>query len=412
MIDAVSLPNENKTLLGKIAAKFYLFPWWVQCLTLGFTVMIILTFAGLTIVQFVDFSKGVPATLAAPDSIPGIWARWDSGYYLSISKEGYSTDIEFLKQAAGYFPLYPFLILILNKLTGIDRVLIGMIISQICFLGICVMTYLIARQIKDSHEFALRSTFVVILFPASFFFLAIYAEPLWMLFSLIGIYFLVTPQPSYLKAGAAFCVAAAARPVGWLLCLFMGVEFLQRRDFRVRSWLAVAGGLVLSVSSTIAYVLYLFRLTGTFMAIPNSQAAWQRQWAFPWVTLWDSIQYIFAGSGLKTDWFLYVCNLVDCLFILFALGLAVTSIYLSIKGKLRWSFTTYMVFTILFLLSSHGVNPAPLWGMTRWVGMLIPIYFIIPMVYKNDNFFKIYMSISSGLLLFFTMWWISGRWVG
>lgn len=39
-------------------------------------------------------------------SLPGVWVRWDSGYYLQIAREGYRLQSE----TAAFFPAFPFLI--------------------------------------------------------------------------------------------------------------------------------------------------------------------------------------------------------------------------------------------------------------------------------------------------------------
>jgi hypothetical protein len=54
----------------------------------------------------------------------------------------------------------------------------------------------------------------------------------------------------------------------------------------------------------------------------------------------------------------------------------------------------------------------PLWGMTRWVAAFFPIYLVLGNLSKNRIVQGAITLASVSLLLFFTAWWISGRWVG
>ena len=384
-------------------------PWWGQCLALWLAVLLTLTAVGLVSVRVLDLREGYdPVIGVSPYGVPGIWARWDSPYYIDLAQQGYAA----LPYAMGYFPLFPMLMAGLSRLTGMSLALSGMLIAQASYLAAILFFYRLARLIEDDHGFAMRSVLYMLIFPSAFFYFAVYAEPLSLAFSVLAVYLVLRTPPSYVKSGLALGVASAARPVGWLLNSVLLVEFARRRDFSLKSLFSLAVGLALSISSIVLFVFYLYSLTGTFMAIPKAQAAWLRQWQYPWLTLWKSIAIAFTGNGVADDWFLYVINWSDLLFTLLAIGLTVLALRWAYRGRYPWSLALYLAGTMVFLISNQGLEEVPLWGMTRWVGALFPFYLILARLGRRKAVHWGLTVVFSLSIILLTAWWVSGRWVG
>src|SRR5690606_28456046 len=92
-------------------------PWWGQCVALWLGVLIGLTAVGLISVRLLDLREGYdPVIQVSPYGIPGIWARWDSPYYIDLANQGYAA----LPYAMGYFPLYPLLMRGISQATGLS----------------------------------------------------------------------------------------------------------------------------------------------------------------------------------------------------------------------------------------------------------------------------------------------------
>ncbi len=396
-------------------------PWWGQCVVLWLAAMVILTTVGLVAVRIVDDLGGgyVPVVDLGegckflidvpPDSIPGIWARWDSNYYMVLASQGYAV----CHKARGFFPLYPLLMAGLSRVTGLSLAMAGMIISQVSYLAAILCFYKLARLIRNNHAYAMWSVLYLVIFPSSFFFFAIYAESLSLAFSILAVYLVLRPRPLYARSGLALSIASAARPVGWLLDIVLLVEFIKRRKFNLSSFFLLGIGLALSISTVVLFVLYLYSITGSFLAIPEAQAGWQRQWQYPWLTVWKSIRLTLAINNISSDWFLYVINWVDLLFTILALALTVLAVLWSFRQRFRWSLSIYLVVSLAFVLAQQGVEEVPLWGMTRWVAAFFPLYLILGGLSKQHKIIRwIIAFVSAGLLIFFTAWWVSGRWVG
>jgi Gpi18-like mannosyltransferase len=394
----------NAVLSNRGAVRVWLrsIPWWGQCLLLWLAVVVGLSMAGLVGVRVLDLREGYdPIIGVPPESLPGIWARWDSPYYVNIAQNGYAA----IPYAMGYFPLYPLSLAGLSQLTGWDPVTSGVVIAQLSYLAAMLIFYKLARLVRDEHGFAMRSVVAMAVFPTSFFFLAMYAESLALALGLLSVY--LTLRGRWAWSGLALGLAAAARPVGWILIIVLLAEFVRRRQFDRRSLASLFAGLILSVSGVVIYVLYLYSLTGTFFAITQAQSLWLRTWALPWETLFKGIALAFTGNQVEGDWFLYVSNLSDLSFTLLAIGLTILSF-----RRLPRSLFLYLAASVVFLLMTQGLPEVPLWGMARWVGAVFPLYLVIAGLTENKIVLRLSTALSALLMLGFMAWWASGRWVG
>ena len=79
-----------------------------------------------------------------------IWGVWDTGWYLEIAEEGYSTTPRAEGAAAGqknlaFFPLYPLLARAVSVVTAGDAFLAGLLLSNVCLIVICFLFYRLTR---------------------------------------------------------------------------------------------------------------------------------------------------------------------------------------------------------------------------------------------------------------------------
>lgn len=140
--------------------------WWGRCAIIWAVVAVVLTSVGLTAVQFADLREGYdPVVGVPPDTVPGIWARWDSSYYIAIAREGYENNL----YAVGFFPLYPLTFAFVSRLTGWSLAVAGMIVSLLSYLAAILMLNRLAYLMRNDDGYALRSVLYLALFPTSFF---------------------------------------------------------------------------------------------------------------------------------------------------------------------------------------------------------------------------------------------------
>ena len=137
-------------------------------------------------------------------------ANWDGGHFLGIAEKGYSEKFQF-----AFFPLYPFLIGILNSLLN-NFLLSASLISIISFfLGLHFLYRLIYKIFNK--KIAEKAVCALLFFPTSFYFLTAYSEGLFFLLVVLTFYFLEDRKIFWASIFAA--LASATRLPGLALCL-------------------------------------------------------------------------------------------------------------------------------------------------------------------------------------------------
>jgi hypothetical protein len=407
----------NDWLLALLQRFIQTVPWWGQCVLIWGATVIVLSAVGLFSTR-VLLLRGFQAQAAAQyyflsvpaNEIPGIWMRWDASYYLNIAKNGYAAA----PYAAGFFPLYPALTFGLSRITGMAPEWAAVLIAQLSYLAAILAFYKLARAVQDDHAYALRCVLALVLFPSSFFFIAGYAEPLTLFFSVLAVYWTLHKPAAYLRFGLMACLASATRPVGWLLSVVPVIEFLRQRPLRLHGLIALGLGLALSITSVVLFAAYLHSITDSWFAISKAQALWNRSFRFPWAGLINSLYIVLTGTGAQDNRFMFAMTWVDLIFAGFAIVMTALAVVWAIRAKFNLSVALYLVVSLLFVLSSHGPSDDPLWGMTRWVGSLFPIYLVMGKLnWGRHTWLRRMIPIASALMLLaFTAWWTCGGWIG
>jgi len=163
---------------------------------------------------------------------------WDSEYYLAIATTGYddpdistvSVDGETYSKSYAFFPMYPYAMKILRApltLFGLTPIaastLAGVLISLLGTLGAMVALYDITRD-ELGEEGGIRTAFMMLIFPASFFFATVYTEGLF-----VGLAFgsLALMQRRWLIPAAILAMLATwTRAVGGVLILPLAITWL------------------------------------------------------------------------------------------------------------------------------------------------------------------------------------------
>ncbi|WP_166381791.1 hypothetical protein [Catellatospora methionotrophica] len=149
--------------------------------------------------------------------------RWDGGIYLGIAETGYSAGRcaevypsgpkpDGLCGSAGWFPLLPYLVLVLMKL-GLSSAVAGVLVVEMCGLGMLVV---LARLLAGAGT-AVRAACLAVaaLLPSGVYFHATF--PISLAVLLILVTFLLLARGRWGLAGLAGMVAATAYPLAVLL---------------------------------------------------------------------------------------------------------------------------------------------------------------------------------------------------
>lgn len=148
------------------------------------------------------------------------WANFDGEHYLSIAKMGYANG----EQA--FFPLYPLLI----KFFG-GSVLSGILISNFSFLIALIGLYKLIR-LDYSEKIAQLSIILLLVFPTSFYFGAVYTESLFL--ALVIWSFYLFRKQKYISGIILGSLSSLTRVIGIIplgLLGYMGYSKYKWNDY-------------------------------------------------------------------------------------------------------------------------------------------------------------------------------------
>ncbi len=312
--------------------------WFFKAILIPFAITrSILLFAGL-IAGYVFPSKVYQdgATIStgwlfSSNRLIDMWARWDSGWYLSVIKIGYSMGKDvYTSSNLAFFPVFPYLVKILAFLVPIrpltDGIIItvGVILSNVLLIGSLILLYKISIYFFKSEVIAKSAVWYLLVFPSSFFLSSFYTESTFLFFSLLS-YWAATKKKWWLACTMA-AVVTATRSIGFILVLPLLAEYFRSKDYNLKKidfsilWFAVVPLGILS------FFYYMYTLTGDFFAAVKVQEAWGRRVSDPFTALlfpsgfWiylTPLDQFFAISTLIVSWTM----IKDKLRVLNALGL-------------------------------------------------------------------------------------------
>jgi hypothetical protein len=188
-------------------------------------------------------------------------ADFDGLHYINIARNGYS------KYEQAFFPLYPLIIKYLSPLFSNNQLLTGLIISNFLFLIGLVLFY---KYLTNFNKFQRISTISLLLvFPTSFFFGAVYTEGLFFLLLISTLYFL--KKENYLLVSLFAFLASTTRLIGVFLIvpIIFHWIFLQKHRRDVINHVSANFNKFQQISTIFfpilglaTYCFYLWRTTG------------------------------------------------------------------------------------------------------------------------------------------------------
>src|SRR5205823_6012079 len=129
-------------------------------------------------------------------------------YYLAIAQNGYSPN----GAERAFFPLYPLLVRWLGQLSGLPPLVTGMLLSIACFGAVVVIFYKWV-SLDYGQALAVRATILLCFSPVAYYFVAFYSEALFLLASILSLYF--ARRGWFLASGLAIALAGATRPTAF-----------------------------------------------------------------------------------------------------------------------------------------------------------------------------------------------------
>jgi Mannosyltransferase (PIG-V) len=313
-------------------------------------------------------------------------ARWDAAWYLDIAHDGYDGGLD-----TAFFPLYPLLVraLVLPFASEGALLVSAYVVSLACFLCALWLLHRLA-ELELGRGAAGASVWLLALFPAAVYFGAPYSESLFLLAS-VGAFYAARTQ-HWALAGAAGAAASATRSAGLVLLVPLVLMWLgsQRRRLGELMWLGVAPlGLA-------AYAFYLEVDHGDAFAFLDAQDAWYREFAGPFVGVWDGAVAAWHGDSI---------DIVLFGFLVFAA--------VALVGTFRRLPLAYGVYALaaLALPLSFPVDPQPLMSLPRFVAVLFPLFIWLGLVTDERGRTVPVAAVSAVGLAAFTERFASWDWI-
>ncbi len=208
--------------------------------------------------------KEILASFQLPDFLSKL-ANFDGVHYLLIAQKGYS------QYQQAFFPLYPILIKATTVIFFGNSLIAGFMISNMAFL---VGLYLFCQLLKEYQISNIKYLItILLLFPTSFFFGALYTEGLFFFLFASSLYFL--KKEKYLLAAFFSFLTSLTRFIG--VFLFIPILFNLIKKIGQRPSITQLLNYLITLFSPFLgfsfYSFYLWQTTGDPLFFLNAQPA-------------------------------------------------------------------------------------------------------------------------------------------
>lgn len=326
------------------------------------------------------------------------WANFDGEHYLSIAIFGYKS----LEQA--FFPIFPLLISVITKPLASDffslvvnSTLVGLLISNISFF--IALLFLYKLLILDfSKKIVIFTIIIILAFPTSFFFGALYNESIFLLLSVLSFYF--ARKKIWLFSGFLGMLASATRVFGFLLLPALLLAVNKKDRFGKWFWiLLIPFGLIF-------YMIYQYINFGDPLAFYNLQTVVGEQHQRG-ITLLPQVYFRYIKMILTVD----INNpIYQTILLEFIIG--ILFFVLPIIGffkKIRLSYILYALIGFILPTIQGSFSSTP-----RYVIVFFPSFLVLALLISKLNksmqilvitFLVLTLMIESSL--FFRGYWVA-----
>jgi Gpi18-like mannosyltransferase len=194
--------------------------------------------------------------LHAAGPVWSMWDQWDSNVYRTIATQGYTPEgiaPDYFSFLSHFPPLYPVAMFLVAQFFRITPQIAGILISWAAIVLASYFLYRLVHEETGDETWALNSVLFMTIWPTSYFTIAVYAEPLFLLFLILSFYAL--RKESFTWAGLAGGAAILTRLPGIMIVPAYGIilwRLYQKKDRRV--WKA---GLALLAIPALAVGIHL-----------------------------------------------------------------------------------------------------------------------------------------------------------
>jgi hypothetical protein len=327
--------------------------------------------------------------------------RWDSGWYLSIIRDGYSYNPEQQSNIA-FFPMLPYLTRAMDWLLPAGEIVAGLVVVHLALFGALLYIYQLVR-IDFPDDTAWRTIFFLLIFPSAVFLSALYAESL-LLFGMAGALYHAR-RGQWILAGLFGAFTGLTKLIGLVLIVPIGLEMLRQRALRIdnpRVWL---GGL-LALSGGVAYLAFLHFRFGDYQVYFQNQEHWKRQSLDPE----PFVQFVRFSTGRDLGHLPYPGDLLPLHTAYFLLDVGALLLFLAAGAYLWIRFHPSYGALVLLGALVPGLSGLPL-SLARYMVILFPAFIIVGQI-RSEPIRHAITFVSMFGLAVSTYLFVNGYWAG
>lgn len=315
----------------------------------------------------------------------------DSPHYLYLAEHGY-TAIGEKANLIVFYPLYPFLMKIFNVVFR-NYFVSGIVVSNLAFALAACMFYELLRLDFD-NEHSISGLVLMIVAPFSMFYSAIFTESVFVLCTVLCLYFMRTKKTLWMAIFGFLACLSRTQGVILFVCALIPVasDLIKKKKFNIKE---LIGAFIIPLGFLI-YLLMNKVLFDNWFQYLEFQAAppWYNTAQWFGKTLSYSYDMGLAYPGLSK--FIYWPQLA-----LFFIG--TLAIFFGIYKKVRTEYLVYLG-AYIFTCYTHGW----LISGSRYMCACLPLYIIFAST-KNKYVRYSFIVISIVLCLCYTNWWLQGQ---
>ena len=402
----------------------------------GFPLLVgMLHWAVVQVVASLAYHRGTLNASSAPQLYPGGELRgwsdllvaplrlWDGLWYAYIADTSYGGG---MAAKAAFWPLFPWLMDLGNRATGLPVETVGYLIANVSFLLALVLLYRLV-SLEFEPEIARRTVVAIAFFPTALFFSAVYTESLFLL-TVVGA-LLAARLGNWWVAGIVGALAGLTRSYGVLLLLPFAVLFLQQRGWRPHRWFPHALPALGPALGPAIFGFHLDRLYGDWLLFSNVQEQWDRYSSNPVETMRCAVQgcayYSGISNGAEWGWVRTLIesptwatvtsdswrqaaadsDVLELLVTVLFLGLAV--IGLRVLPPYMSALTIPGLLIPLYQPSKvHALMSLPRFGLA-----LFPLFIVLALVLRRRGIAALALAVSVVLLILLTAQFAQWYWV-
>lgn len=356
--------------------------------------------AALSVIPLGDQFYNIKATFKAKlPYLVWVWGNYDGAHYIEIARRGYQS-FEF-----GFFPLFPVFIRLTRDIARLPYVPSALLISHVSFiLGLCVVYKLLIIDKKIS--LLPLVLLVILIFPTSMFYQAVYNDSFFFLLACLCLYF--GRRKKWIIASVCGAFAALARLNGLALAFFILFEYLGDRPSIWREKLKLKNiwkskifmGILIPLAFG-GYLLYINIVSKSWITLFSHMKEWhQDKVIFPLQVLW---RYLKIFATVQPVHFNFWVAALEFLSVMFYMLLIVWS-----YKKIRLSYWIFFAVSIL-IPSLTGTFQ----GMPRYGLHLYPLFLAIALFLEKKGLAMkiVYFVIGILLSLFYISFFTRGYFV-